>query len=200
VARPPWLVTYGQGPMAGKLIITSDGADRALVHGSSTERRRGWPRPARAGRCTGRSVVPGRVRSVGRGFTAIPGSLPRIGGTSPSAIGLAEHRVGFGVGHELPNLLRAAAGDNGLGSPFQRLFAGWHVDDTEPPDGLRVRALGDPPRALIASRRRTTLGDVRRPRGSAPFRSGRRGGSPCRASAGDLWRYWASGRGIRAGE
>src|ERR1700729_1639705 len=42
-------------------------------------------------------------------------------GTSPSAISLAEHRVEFGVGPDLPDLLRAAAGDGDLGSPMQRL-------------------------------------------------------------------------------
>jgi hypothetical protein len=44
-------------------------------------------------------------------------------GTSPSAISLAEHRVEFGVGPDLPDLLRAAAGDSDLGSPAQRLIA-----------------------------------------------------------------------------
>ena len=44
-------------------------------------------------------------------------------GTSPSAISLAEHRVEFGVGPDLPDLLRAAAGDGDLGSPLQRLLA-----------------------------------------------------------------------------
>jgi hypothetical protein len=41
-------------------------------------------------------------------------------GTSPSAISLAEHRVEFGVGPDLADLLRAAAGDSDLGSPLQR--------------------------------------------------------------------------------
>jgi hypothetical protein len=36
---------------------------------------------------------------------------------------LAEHFVLFGVGQELPDLLRAAAGDGDLGRPLQRLFA-----------------------------------------------------------------------------
>jgi hypothetical protein len=44
-------------------------------------------------------------------------------GTSPPAISLAEHRVEFGVGPDLPDLLRAAAGDGDLGSPLQRLLA-----------------------------------------------------------------------------
>jgi hypothetical protein len=44
-------------------------------------------------------------------------------GTSPSAICLAEHRVEFRVGPELPDLLRAAAGHGDLGSPLQRLLA-----------------------------------------------------------------------------
>src|SRR5258708_10353734 len=44
-------------------------------------------------------------------------------GTSPSAISLAEHRVEFGVGPDLLDLLRAAAGDGDLGGPLQRLLA-----------------------------------------------------------------------------
>src|SRR5580704_11377263 len=44
-------------------------------------------------------------------------------GTSLPPAGLAEHRVLFGVGHEFPDLLRAAAGGSGLGSPLQRLRA-----------------------------------------------------------------------------
>jgi len=44
-------------------------------------------------------------------------------GTSASAISLAEHRVEFGVGPDLPDLLRAAAGDGDPGSPPQRLLA-----------------------------------------------------------------------------
>ena len=44
-------------------------------------------------------------------------------GTSPSAICLAEHRVQFGVGHELPDFLRTAARGGDLGSPLQRFFA-----------------------------------------------------------------------------
>src|SRR3954468_10966565 len=39
------------------------------------------------------------------------------------------------VGHELPDFLRAAAGDCSLGSPFERLLARGHVDDPEPADG-----------------------------------------------------------------
>jgi hypothetical protein len=44
-------------------------------------------------------------------------------GTSPSPVSLAEHRVLFGVGQDLPYLLRTAAGHGDLGSPRQRLFA-----------------------------------------------------------------------------
>jgi hypothetical protein len=44
-------------------------------------------------------------------------------GTSPTAIGPAEHRVGFGVGHDFPDLYRAAAGAGGLGSPLLCLLA-----------------------------------------------------------------------------
>jgi hypothetical protein len=43
-------------------------------------------------------------------------------GTSPSPVSLAEHHVLFGVGHELPDLLRAAAGHRDLGGPLQRLL------------------------------------------------------------------------------
>jgi hypothetical protein len=42
---------------------------------------------------------------------------------TPSRICLAEHLVEFGVGPELPDLLRTAAGDGELGSPLQRLLA-----------------------------------------------------------------------------
>ncbi len=56
-----------------------------------------------------------------------PGAAGRLrsdaAGTSPSAISLAEHRIAFGVGPDLPDLLRAAAGDGDLGSPLQRLLA-----------------------------------------------------------------------------
>ena len=60
----------------------------------------------------------------GRSCSSAAGRL-RSGaaGTSPSAISLAEHRVEFGVGPDLPDLLRAAAGDGDLGSPLQRLLA-----------------------------------------------------------------------------
>lgn len=61
---------------------------------------------------------------------------------------LAEHRVCFGVGHEFPHLLRAAASGGDLGSPRQRLLACGYVDDREPAYdllGLRVRPVGDQP-------------------------------------------------------
>lgn len=61
---------------------------------------------------------------------------------SPLPVSLAEHRVCFGVGHELPHLLRAATSGGDLGSPRQRLLACGHVDDREPANdllGLRVR-------------------------------------------------------------
>lgn len=45
------------------------------------------------------------------------------GSTSPSAIDLAEHRVEFGVGADLPDLYRAAAGAGHLASPRKRLLA-----------------------------------------------------------------------------
>src|SRR5712692_9423648 len=69
-------------------------------------------------------------------------------GTSPPAICLAEHRVEFGVGPELPYLLRTAAGDRDLcGPPEGSLLCG-HVDDGEASTqllGLRVCAVGDRP-------------------------------------------------------
>src|SRR3984957_6684532 len=65
-------------------------------------------------------------------------------GTAPPAISLAEHRVEFGVGPDLPDLLRAAAGDGELGGPAQCLLAWGHVDEREPADGLRARAAPPP--------------------------------------------------------
>jgi hypothetical protein len=44
-------------------------------------------------------------------------------GTSSLPANLAEHRVLFGVGHDLPYLLRTAARDGDLGGPRQRLLA-----------------------------------------------------------------------------
>jgi hypothetical protein len=63
-------------------------------------------------------------RRQGKSCSSAAGHL-RSGaaGTSPSAVSLAEHRVEFGVGPDLPDLLRAAAGDGDLGSPLQRLLA-----------------------------------------------------------------------------
>ena len=63
-------------------------------------------------------------RRQGRSCSSAAGRLRSdAAGTSPSAISLAEHRVEFGVGPDLPDLLRAAAGDGDLGSPLQRLLA-----------------------------------------------------------------------------
>src|SRR5215472_4250267 len=75
-----------------------------------------------------------------------PGSLPRV--ASPSAICLAEHLVEFGVGPELPYLLRTAAGDRDLCGPLEGSLPCGHVDDGEAATeilGLRVRAVGDRP-------------------------------------------------------
>jgi hypothetical protein len=50
------------------------------------------------------------------------------------------------VGQNLPYFLRTTARDGDLGSPFQRLLAGGHVDDREPANdllSLGVRAVGD---------------------------------------------------------
>ena len=75
-------------------------------------RLRSMRRLALSGRRQGKSCssAAGRLRS---GAAA----------TSPPAISVAEHRVEFGVGPDLPDLLRAAAGDGDLGSPPQRLLA-----------------------------------------------------------------------------
>jgi hypothetical protein len=75
-------------------------------------RLRSMRRPALSDRRQGKSCssAAGRLRSD-------------AAGTSPPAISLAEHRVEFGVGPNLPDLLRAAAGDGDLGSPLQRLLA-----------------------------------------------------------------------------
>jgi hypothetical protein len=43
--------------------------------------------------------------------------------TSPSAVRLLEHGGGFGVGHELADFLRTAAGGGDLGGPPERLLA-----------------------------------------------------------------------------
>jgi hypothetical protein len=69
-------------------------------------------RPALPGRRRGKSCssAAGRVRSG-------------AAGTSPPAVSLAEHRVESGVGPDLPDLLRAAAGGGDLGRPPQRLLA-----------------------------------------------------------------------------
>jgi hypothetical protein len=93
--------------------------------------------------------VDAQTRVVNRG-RASPLCLPRsaLVGMSPSPVSLAEHRVLFGVGQELPDLLRAAAADGDLGSPRQRLLACGHVDDREPANdflGLRVRPVSDRP-------------------------------------------------------
>jgi hypothetical protein len=46
-----------------------------------------------------------------------------ITSTALRSISLAEHRVEFGIRPDLPELLRAAAGNGDLGSPSQRLLA-----------------------------------------------------------------------------
>jgi hypothetical protein len=61
---------------------------------------------------------PASDQDRGPGFAASP-----IPGTSPSLVGLAEQLLGLRIGHELPDLLRAAAGDGHLGRPRQRLLA-----------------------------------------------------------------------------
>jgi glycosidase len=51
-----------------------------------------------------------------------PGTPPRRR-RAEDELGAAEHLVELGVGPELPDLLRTAAGDGDLGSPLQRLLA-----------------------------------------------------------------------------
>jgi hypothetical protein len=79
------------------------------------------PRVPGSGRCADPRCQTRRQR---RSCSSAAGRLRSdAAGTSPSAISLAEHRVEFGVGPDLPDLLRAAAGDGDLGSPLQRLLA-----------------------------------------------------------------------------
>ena len=117
--------------MRGNLVAQTTGSRRAELDvlrpvtpaaqrqrqrfGSADERahspQRAWL-PALSDRRQGKSSssAAGRLRSD-------------AAGTSPSAISLAEHRAEFGVGPDLPDLLRAAAGDGDLGGPMQRLLA-----------------------------------------------------------------------------
>src|SRR6202012_2701780 len=59
-------------------------------------------------------------------------------GTSPSPGSRAQHRVLLGVGNELPDFLRTAAGQGDPGCPGQRLLARKDIDDRETADSLRV--------------------------------------------------------------
>ncbi|WP_236647298.1 MULTISPECIES: hypothetical protein [Micromonospora] len=68
-------------------------------------------------------VIIGFWDRPGPGTGLRPTPDPRVVGMSPSPVSLAEHRVLFGVGHELPDLLRTAATNGDLGSPRQRLLA-----------------------------------------------------------------------------
>ena len=52
-----------------------------------------------------------------------PAGGASIAGSSLSAIDLVEHRLELGVGPDLPDLYRTAAGVGDLGGPFQRLLA-----------------------------------------------------------------------------
>ena len=78
------------------------------------------PRPG-SGRCADPRCQTAAKASPALALRAAFDQTPS--GTSPPAISLAEHRVEFGVGPDLPDLLRAPAGDGDLGSPFQRLLA-----------------------------------------------------------------------------
>jgi hypothetical protein len=73
-------------------------------------------------RVTAPFQVDAQIRVVNRGQRGGSPSSDVVG-TSPSPVSLAEHRVLFGVGQELPDLLRTAAGHGDLGSPRQRLLA-----------------------------------------------------------------------------
>jgi hypothetical protein len=71
-----------------------------------------------------RNPSPPRLRANRLKITAVRGRVrPGAAGTSPPTVSLAEHRVEFGVGPDLPDLLRAAAGDGDLRRPPQRLLA-----------------------------------------------------------------------------
>ncbi len=90
-----------------------------------------------------RSSPGGQGKSCSRAAGCL---LSDVVGTSPSAIRLAEHRVQFGVGPELPELLRTAAGDRDLCGPLEGSLPCGHVDDGEAATqllALRVRAVGD---------------------------------------------------------
>jgi hypothetical protein len=99
------------------------------MYGADASRRATW-RTDRYSRCprtdAGRYLIlaariwiwPAHVLGSCGAWPFRPGRL-----TSPSPICLAEHLVEFGVGPELPDLLRTAAGDGDLGSPLQRLLA-----------------------------------------------------------------------------
>jgi energy-coupling factor transporter ATP-binding protein EcfA2 len=80
-------------------------------------------RPDRAGRHRAGQGIRRNCRRWPRLTRRAALALAKALGTSPPAISLAEHRVEFGVGPDLPDLLRAAAGGGDLGRPPQRLLA-----------------------------------------------------------------------------
>ena len=108
----PGCRSTGRSVVAAIRSATRTGLHVRCTRRCPRPRLRSMHRPALSGRRQGKSSssAAGRLRS-----DAV--------GTSPSAISLAEHRVEFGVGPDLPDLLRAAAGDGDLGSPLQRLLA-----------------------------------------------------------------------------
>jgi hypothetical protein len=85
--------------------------------------RRSEP-PCWLGRLRARHGLPRARQHTGRSPRPLggPGTPPHRR-RADDELGAAEHLVEFGVGPELPDLLRTAAGDGDLGSPLQRLFA-----------------------------------------------------------------------------
>jgi hypothetical protein len=99
----------------------TDGEQRRATHNNTRTHRFATQRATR-GLAQARVVRP--PARQGKASSSAAGRLRAdAAGTSPPAISLAEHRVEFRVGPDLPDLLHAAAGDGDLGSPPQRLLA-----------------------------------------------------------------------------
>ena len=107
--------------------------------------------PSVCGRTVGRTIMALRraASSQRQACSSVGVSFDQTSSrTSRSAFHLAEHRVLFGVVHELADILRTPAGDRELRGPLQRRLPGGYVDDRHAADellALRVRAVGDHP-------------------------------------------------------